>query len=73
MDLLQKHMHLVERQQRMLALGLDEVVVCIDEILSPTQAVINGVIDVRDIVFFASLIAFWLFANTVAVEARRAG
>jgi len=28
----------------------------------------RGVIDVRHIIFFATLIAFWLFANVVAVE-----
>ncbi len=42
MDLMQKHAHLLERQQKMLQAGLDEVVVCIDRILSPTHAIING-------------------------------
>lgn len=32
----------------------------------------RGVVDLRDIVFFASLIVFWLFANTVAVDLRKA-
>ncbi len=35
-------------------------------------AVTQGVIELRDIVFFASLIAFWLFANVVAVEFKKA-
>ncbi|MGI9414744.1 MAG: serine palmitoyltransferase [Hyphomicrobiales bacterium] len=42
MDLLDKHMHLVERQQQMMQLGVKDVGICVDEILSPTHAVING-------------------------------
>ena len=42
MDLLDKHMHLVERHQRMQQLGVEDVGICVDEILSPTHAVING-------------------------------
>jgi len=30
------------------------------------------VIDGRDLVYFASLIGFWLFANSVVVELRKA-
>ena len=33
----------------------------------------KGVIDVRDLVFFGSLMAFWLFVNFVVVDTRRAG
>lgn len=32
------------------------------------QSIIEGVIDVRDLVYFASLIAAWLFVNTVILE-----
>ena len=42
MDLLDKHKHLVERQQRMMQLGVQDVGICVDEILSPTTAIING-------------------------------
>jgi ABC-2 type transport system permease protein len=41
--------------------------------LTHFNAIIDGVIDLRDIIFFASLIAFWLFANLVVVEAKKAG
>lgn len=33
---------------------------------------VRGVIALRDIVFFATFIGFWLFLNTVIVEARKA-
>ena len=33
----------------------------------------RGVIDVRDVVFFSSMIVFFLFANVVAVEYRKNG
>jgi ABC-2 type transport system permease protein len=36
-------------------------------------AIVDGVIDIRDLVYFASLIGFWLFANAVAVDLRKAG
>ncbi|WP_029009559.1 ABC transporter permease subunit [Azospirillum halopraeferens] len=41
--------------------------------LSRFAAIMNGVIDLRDAVFFASLIAFWLFANAVVVDLGKAG
>lgn len=41
--------------------------------LTRFSAIMNGVIDARDAVFFASLIAVWLFANTVVVDANKAG
>jgi len=42
MDLLDKHKHLAERHQKMIELGVKDVGVCIDEILSPTRAIIKG-------------------------------
>jgi len=36
------------------------------------SSIIDGVIDVRDIIYFASLIAFWLFANAVIVDLKKA-
>ncbi|MEI8395750.1 MAG: ABC transporter permease subunit [Rhodospirillaceae bacterium] len=36
-------------------------------------SILGGVIDLRDIIYFASLIAVWLFANAVVVELRKAG
>lgn len=41
--------------------------------LTRFNAIMNGVIDARDLVFFFSLIAVWLFANTVVVEMNKAG
>jgi ABC-2 type transport system permease protein len=40
--------------------------------LTHFQSIQKGVIDVRDLIFFASLIAFWLFANVLAIEAKKA-
>ncbi len=31
----------------------------------------RGVIDLRDVIYFATLIAFWLYANTVVIEAKK--
>jgi ABC-2 type transport system permease protein len=39
--------------------------------LSHFESILKGVIDIRDIVFFASLIAFWLYANILAIEAKK--
>ncbi len=36
--------------------------------LTHFNSIQKGVIDMRDIVFFASLIAFWLYANVLAIE-----
>ncbi len=36
-------------------------------------SIAGGVIDLRDLIYFASLIAFWLFANAVVVDLRKAG
>lgn len=35
-------------------------------------AVMKGVIELRDLIFFGSLIIFWLFANIVVVDLRKA-
>ena len=40
--------------------------------LTHFTAVTKGVIELRDLTFFASLIVFWLFANVVAVDFRKA-
>ena len=32
----------------------------------------KGVIDLRDIIYFVSLIGFWLYANTIIVEMKKA-
>jgi ABC-2 type transport system permease protein len=39
--------------------------------LTHFRAIARGVIDFRDVVFFGSLIAFFLFANIVAVDAKK--
>jgi ABC-2 type transport system permease protein len=39
--------------------------------LSHFNAIIEGVIDFRDLLYFLSLIAFWLFANQVIVDMKR--
>jgi ABC-2 type transport system permease protein len=36
--------------------------------LTHFNSIQKGVIDLRDLVFFASLIAFWLYANVLAIE-----
>ena len=40
--------------------------------LSHFNAIMQGVIDFRDLIFFGSLIALWLFLTVVAVDAKRA-
>ena len=37
------------------------------------DSVTKGVIDLKDAVYFLSLIAFWLFANVAVVELKKAG
>ena len=39
--------------------------------LTHFDSILNGVIDLRDLVFFASLMAFWLYANVLAIEAHK--
>jgi ABC-2 type transport system permease protein len=36
------------------------------------ESVTRGVMEFRDIVFFVSMMAFWLFATSVAVDAKKA-
>jgi len=40
--------------------------------LTHFDAISKGVIDLRDVVFFASLIGFWLFANAILLEIKKA-
>ena len=40
--------------------------------LTHFDAISKGVIDLRDIIFFASLIGFWLFANALLLELKKA-
>jgi ABC-2 type transport system permease protein len=41
--------------------------------LAHFNAITEGVIDLRDLVFFLSLIAVWLYANAVIVDLKKAG
>ena len=41
--------------------------------LSHFQAITDGVIDLTDIVYFLTMIGFWLFANLIIVEAKKSG
>lgn len=41
--------------------------------LTHFTSIIGGVIDLRDIIFFVSLVALWLFANAVIVDIKKAG
>lgn len=41
--------------------------------LTHFSAIMNGVIDLRDVIFFGSLIALFLFANVVVLDLKRAG
>ena len=40
--------------------------------LTHFDAISKGVIDIRDMLYFASVIAVWLFANAIDVNARKA-
>jgi ABC-2 type transport system permease protein len=40
--------------------------------LTHFTAISKGVIELRDLVYFVSLIAFWLFANAVVIDLRKA-
>jgi ABC-2 type transport system permease protein len=40
--------------------------------LTHFNTVTKGVIELRDMIFFIALIAFWLFANVVVIETRKA-
>lgn len=41
--------------------------------LTHFTAIIQGVIDVRDVVYFASLIVLWLGANAIVIDLKKAG
>ena len=41
--------------------------------LTRFEALSRGVIELRDLVFFLSLMGFWLFATVMAVDAKKAG
>ena len=41
--------------------------------LSHFQAIQNGVVDFRDLIYFFSLIALWLFVNATVLEVKKAG
>ena len=41
--------------------------------LTHFQAIGKGVLDAGDVIYFASLIVFWLFLNAVVIEWRKAG
>ena len=40
--------------------------------LTHFESIKKGVIDVRDLIYFVTLICFWLYANVVAIENRKA-
>ncbi|MBL8645463.1 MAG: ABC transporter permease, partial [Rhodospirillaceae bacterium] len=40
--------------------------------LTRFESLSRGIIDMRDIIYFCSLMAFWLFATAVAVEVKKA-
>lgn len=40
--------------------------------LTHFSAITRGVLDLRDAIYFGSMIAFWLFANVLVVETRKA-
>jgi ABC-2 type transport system permease protein len=39
--------------------------------LTHFRAITNGVIDVRDVIYFSSLMVFWLFANVIIVDLKK--
>lgn len=41
--------------------------------LSHFEAIQNGVVDIRDLIYFFSLIALWLFANAAVLELKKTG
>ncbi len=40
--------------------------------LTHFESIKKGVIDIRDIIYFAALISFWLYANVVVIDAKKA-
>jgi len=51
--------------------GLVQAVASIS-FLTHFDAITKGIIDLRDLVFFLSMIAFWLFANAIVIDLRKA-
>ena len=41
--------------------------------LSHFESIMKGVIDLRDLIFFVTVIGFWLMANVLAIELKRNG
>jgi ABC-2 type transport system permease protein len=41
--------------------------------LTHFNAITDGVIDLRDLIYFVSLIAAWLYATAVVVDMKKAG
>ena len=41
--------------------------------LSHFESIMEGVIDLRDLIFFASVIIFWLMTNVIVIELKRNG
>ena len=40
--------------------------------LTHFNSITKGVIDIRDIIYFTALIAFWLYINVVVIETKKA-
>ncbi len=40
--------------------------------LTHFNSITKGVIDLRDIIYFVSLMTFWLFANVILIELKKA-
>lgn len=41
-------------------------------VLSHFNSIQKGIIDIRDIIYFAVLISFWLYANVITIESKKA-
>jgi len=41
-------------------------------VLTHFDSIQKGIIDIRDVVYFALLISFWLYANIISIEAKKA-
>ena len=40
--------------------------------LTHFEAIIEGVIDIRDLIYFSTLIGFFLYANAIVIEFKKA-
>ena len=65
MDLLKKHEHLAERHRRMLQIGRNAVGIRMDDILSPTRAIVNG----REIILAGTNNYMGITFDPVCIEA----